>query len=609
MPETGVAPVTVDGNVAGPSTQVSAPVLMATAGATGKERVRSNKKHRHRHHRRPRSSSASGAKKSSSSAPSKKRSKSSGGEGGKSTTATNLVVVPAAPPVFDDAPLVKDDNMAGYVDRHARTVLGVESKVVKVVTPVNQNKLTYEPFIHFRIRSASDEHIRFRQDSLTLMIYATMANQSTADQNKAPDDEVNVARHALNAAASKPFMWMDPSVGATGFFSHLEVLVDNVPINSNLLMGGLWLQYTRVCDIFTNRDSCRLRSNKDLDPTKIANTDFQALREAVLPFSYGKWDSVVGRRIEAKLRGAFPFEFKNEAAASADNLKQPNYYFPPNTTFDFRFHFHPDKFAAVFHPKIASNMTEYFDKTGDASSGYGVGDLKKLDLRFQINQAFLEYDVVKLRSQQSIEYLELMRKGVPAIYRYDVIRGQHVSLPSKQAYVDVAFTIAPFARLLYVMFLPSWGVMPMSASYRRPLSGLSRFPPKCTKLSMVFAGQTPLITSEFERLGFPGEQHHTSHRILYHYLTSHRVWPGTFDELFPNVSDIHPFNQMFYVDLRSSMSDKAEPLNIKASFADSAGTSPEDTHVVVVSVHSTGEVTCRHSGGSGHYDWRWESKY
>jgi hypothetical protein len=29
----------------------------------------------------------------------------------------------------------------------------------------------------------------------------------------------------------------------------------------------------------------------------------------------------------------------------------------------------------------------------------------------------------------------------------------------------------------------------------------------------------------------------------------------------------------------------------------------------VLSVHSTGEVTCRHSGGAGHYDWRWESKY
>jgi len=517
--------------------------------------------------------------------------------------------VPAAPPIYDDAPLVKDDNMAGYVDRHARSVLGVASKVVKMVTPINANKLTYEPFIHFSIRSASDEHIRFRSDSLTLMLYATMKNQNAKNDTKAPTDEVNVDRHALNAAKSKPFMWMDPSVGATGFFSHVEVLIDNVPVNSNQLLGGLWLQYTRVCDVFTSRDSNRLRSNKDLNIVNIDKPDYQPLRDAVLPFSYGGWDSTTGRRVEAKLRGAFPFEFKNEAATSADNLKEPNYYFPPNTTFDFRFHFHPDKFAAVFHPTVASNMSEYFDKTGDASTGYGIGDLAKYDLRFQIAQAFLEYDSVKLRSQQSIEYLEMMSRGIPAVYRYDVVRGQHVTMPAGQAYVDLTFTVAPFARLLYVMFVPSWGVMPMSASYRRPLSGLSRFPPKCTKFSMLLAGQTPLIASEFERLGFPGEQHHSTHRILYHYLKAHRVWQGTFDELFPPVSDIHPFNQMFYVDLRSSMSDKAEPLSIKATFADSKGTSPSDTQVVVLSVHSTGEVTCRHSGGPGHYDWRWESKY
>jgi hypothetical protein len=158
------------------------------------------------------------------------------------------------------------------------------------------------------------------------------------------------------------------------------------------------------------------------------------------------------------------------------------------------------------------------------------------------------------------------------------------------------------------MFIPSWGVMPMP-TYRRPLSGLSQFPKKCTKLSAVFAGQRSLITNEFERFGFPGEQHHSTQRILYHYLKNHRVWSGDFDELFPPTSDIEPFNQMLYVDLRDSMSDKAEPLHIQATFSEAPYTSPKDTHIVVLSVHSTGEVTCRHSGGAGHYDWRWESKY
>ena len=56
------------------------------------------------------------------------------------------------------------------------------------------------------------------------------------------------------------------------------------------------------------------------------------------------------------------------------------------------------------------------------------------------------------------------------------------------------------------------------------------------------------------------------------------------------------------------MSDKAELLNVRASFA-TGKSSPQNTQIAVISVHSTGEVTCRHGGGASHYDWRWEVKY
>jgi len=474
--------------------------------------------------------------------------------------------------------------------------------------PINAAKIAQSSYIHFQIRSANDEHIRFRRDSLNLMIFATMKNPkpeaAAENANQAVKDTAR--RHALNARSLEPFMFIDPSVSATSFFSHVEVLIDNVPINSSFLMGGLWLQYVRSCEIFNNKDRTRLRSNKDLDTSQMSSSTHQALRDAVNPFSYGSWDSTVGRRIDANLRGVFPFEFKNEAAASADNLKEPNYTFPPNTTFDFRFHFHSDKFSAVFLPPVAGNMSEYFRKRG-SDTGYGVASSDKYDIRYQVSNAYLEYESFVLRPQHSIEYLELMKKGLTATYRYDVVRGQHLSLPPSQAYVDLAFTIAPFARLLYVMFLPDWAVMHMPAT-RRPLSGFSRFPEKCSNLSMLFAGQQPLITNDFARLGFTGEQHHSSQRVLYHYLMQQRVWSGTFEELFPGSSDVLPFNQMLYVDLRENMSSKAENLNIRMTFSEGSS-SPSDNQVVVLSVHSTGEVTCRHAGSMGHYDWRWESKY
>ena len=605
-----------------PALQVAGPVLMSTAGATGKEVVkaptakdRSSRHGRRRHqhhqhqHKRHRTVSSSGTPRATK----PRRSKSTGGNGGP-TSASNVVLVPAAPPLFDDAPLVKDDNMAGYVDRQIRTVLGVEQRVIKMVNPFNQSKLTYEPYLHFKIRSSSDEHIRFRRNALTLLFFASYANPSAKAKEQGADQakEESSKRHALRANKNLPFMWMDPSVGATGFFSHVEVLIDNVPVTSNQLMGGLWLQYARSCEVFSNKDNTRLKTHKELSVTDDLDKPWKrAIREAVAPFSYSAWNSTTGRRIEANLRGSFPFEFKNEAAASADNMKEPNYYFPPNTTFDFRFHFHPDKFAAVFHPTIAGNMAEYFEKRAAAEGApadpaFGVGEFETKEIRYQIAQAFLEYESVVLRPEQKLKYLELMRKGVPAVYRYDVVRGQHVSLPSSQAYVDLPFTIAPYARLLFILFLPDWSVVSMPV-LRRPLAALSRFPENCSKLSMLFAGQTPLITSEFERLGFTGEQHHSTQRVLYHYLKEHRVWSGDFEELFPGDSSTYPFNQMLYVDLRENMSSTAETLNMRMTFSEK--TSPADRQVVVLSVHSTGEVTCRHAGGPNHYDWRWESKY
>ena len=602
------------------TTEVSGPVLLATSGATGKETISKSRSHAHRHkrshsrkkHHGHRSRSSGTAAAAASSSPAKKRIRksrsSSAAVDASSTTNSNIVAVPAAPPLFDDAPLVTDDNLAGYVDRKARTILGVKSRVTKMAQPINSSKISQSTYIHFQIRSANDEHIRFRRDSLNLMVFASMKNQTSTPipENANQAVKETARRHALNALGAAPFMFIDPSVSATSFFSHVEVLIDNVPINSSFLMGGLWLQYVRACEIFNNKDRPRLRSNKDLDSAKLSDSTHQVLRDAVNPFSYGSWDSTVGRRIDANLRGVFPFEFKNEAAASADNLKEPNYTFPPNTTFDFRFHFHSDKFAAVFLPPVAGNMSEYFRKRG-VDVGYGVASADKYDIRYQVSGAYLEYESFILRPQHSIEYLELMRKGLKATYRYDVVRGQHLSLPANQTYVDLAFTISPFARLLYVMFLPDWAVMIMQAT-RRPLSGFSRFPEKCSNLSMLFAGQQPLITNDFARLGFTGEQHHSSQRVLYHYLMQQRVWSGTFDELFPPASDVLPFNQMLYVDLRENMSSKAENLNIRMTFSE-GNSSPSDNQVVVLSVHSTGEVTCHHAGTMGHYDWRWESKY
>ena len=570
-------------------------VTVPTAGATGRERVGKKRSRRHGH----------GGHHGSS----KKKRRSDGGGGGGSTDRvkinSNVVAVPAAPPLFDTHPMTNEENMAGYADRVARSIIGAENCQTLTALPSNQNRLTHESFIHFRVQSSSDQHIRFRPDSLTIVFYATRLNP-TPDAQAAKTTEKGAERHALLARSSKPFMYLDPSVMGTSFFSHVETLVDNVPVGSNGLLGNLLIQYVRVSEIFNANPRPHFSTSDDLKTDLLGKAGGEALDLGTSAFDYGTWDSKTGVRIECRLRGQFPFDFKNEAAASSDNLKEPNYYFPPGTTFDFRFHYHPDKFAAVFHSKISENMSEYFTARGTAAEGFGVSDYSAEDIRFQIAEANLEYDVIELRAAQQLDYLDKMKTHA-AIYRYDVVRGQHVSLPAGQTYVDIAFTIPPWARMVYVMFLRDWATFYMPA-YRRPISGFSMFPENCSKMELVLSNRNRLITPHLDRLGFNGEQVQQGKRVVYNYYKNHRTYAGTFDQLFPRSSATIPFNQILLSDLRDQMSDKAELLNVRASFA-TGKSSPQNTQIAVISVHSTGEVTCRHGGGASHYDWRWEVKY
>ena len=92
-------------------------VTVPTAGATGRERVGKKRSRRHGH----------GGHHGSS----KKKRRSDGGGGGGSTDRvkinSNVVAVPAAPPLFDTHPMTNEENMAGYADRVARSIIGAEN--------------------------------------------------------------------------------------------------------------------------------------------------------------------------------------------------------------------------------------------------------------------------------------------------------------------------------------------------------------------------------------------------------------------------------------------------------------------------------------------------
>lgn len=565
---------------------VKEPVLLATAGALGTEKagVRKKKKHSHRSHKRHK--------------------KEKQDRGGKRTTKNSaIVVVPPAPPVFDSAPLTEQSNLAGFVDSQIRSMLGVNSKTLKAVNPLHQQQLTTESYISFHIKSTRDEYIRFKPDSLSIVLYGSYKNPVAIPDGTDPKTEAGAKRHSLRSKKGLPFMFMDPSVMATGLFSRVETLIDNVPVNSNSSLGNLLLQYTRACDVFRHDAKGHLKKKSEMTyPTE--NTDPPltfSMEKGCSAFDYFTWNNPRGNRITANLRGIFPFDCKNTTVASIENLKEPNYYFPPDTNFEFRLHYHPNKFASIFHPDLANGISEYFNPDADVSSSADQ------EIAYVIQEATLEYESVVLKPESHRIYLERFRAGGSAVYHYDVVRCQHVGLLQDVSTTDTVFTIMPFARLLYIMFMPDWAVLPM-AGLNRPLSGFSRFPLGCTRMSVTLGAGPPLLTEAFERLGFPGECHQLSKHFLYNHFVSHHVTPDSFDDFFPADSEDIPLNQCIWVNLRDRMSDKAELLNIKCDFG-GGKTSPARMQVVVMSVHPTGQVTCTHAGGEGNFDWRWEMKY
>lgn len=78
-----------------------------------------------------------------------------------------------------------------------------------------------------------------------------------------------------------------------------------------------------------------------------------------------------------------------------------------------------------------------------------------------------------------------------------------------------------------------------------------------------------------------------------------------FEELFPRGGLKKSLNQFLCFDLKAYMSTKTETLTLECDFAGPLA-SPANRHVLLFSIHPSGEATCR-SGGP-HRDWIWEFK-
>jgi len=492
-----------------------------------------------------------------------------------------------------DASLPEAFNLAGRPDILMRTS-GIKKHTTRTFSCRRVGNLAAEPVLYFTVRSSKNEFVRFSSTSLSLVVYGTYNNPARRRVDAIGANPENTAEvHALRARLGQPRLWLDPSIMGTSFIDKVEVTVDNVPVPTNSCTGQYLQHYVRCCRVMNARPGPHFTKTSQW-AYPLGGQLSEPLRVGSSPFHYNAWDSTMGIRVPVYLDGVFPFSFKNRTQESIEKVKQPNLFFPPDTTFEFKVTMRRSKMEALFNNEI--NALNYFDR--DAVVG-----LLDNNIRFTFQEATVQVESAELTPALHIDTMTkfFSDKG-RAHYDYSIPRIQKQSLAAGQSFTENSFQVLPYARIAYVLFVVDHQVTVMEHT-RRPLSGFSRFPANCTKLSVGFQGDNKLITESFERFGFSGETSQITKAIYYQYLKDNHMTADAFGDFFPLDPDDTALNQLFCLELKNHMSANTENLVVQCEFAAGA-TSPEHLQILLITVHPNGLAICR--SGSTNYSWIWE---
>ncbi len=490
----------------------------------------------------------------------------------------------------DKTPPLPGFNLAGRPESLKKKDGGLKRNEIKSVGPYHTTNVNTDTYWHFVIRSSKNEWIRFKTDSISILLFGSYNNPNRIAADPLP--ETAAERHSLRAGQNAPGMFLDPSVLGTGFVDRVDVSINNVPVPTNSAVGKLLLHYVRMARVFNTKSGPVLTKNTSVDfPAGGRAALKEPMSTATKAFDYFTWNSDTGQRVPIFLDGIFPFDFKNRTIESIDKQKEHNLFFPPDTEISIKVHVHPGKLEAVFHDEV--RMANYFATNANADRPTG-------HLRLTIQEVTLEYESAELMASEHVKALKQYIDGGLGIYDYDIVRGQNQPLSANSSFTVTSFQVMPQARLAYILFLPDHATFVQEAT-RKPLSALSRFPQNSAKLAIEFAGEKNIITPFFENFGHANENHQISKKIYYDYLVRNNMTSAKFDDFFPRSATEVSFIQCFVLDLKNHMSEKTELLNITSTY--SGGQSPANHQIVCITVHPNGRATCRSAGTA--FEWIW----
>ena len=291
--------------------------------------------------------------------------------------------------------------------------------------------------------------------------------------------------------------------------------------------------------------------------------------------------------------GIWPFDHCNRTVESIDQKPEPPLYLPPDSRIEITVELHRSKSVGIFGTGC-NDYNEFFT----------AGNRVATTVTTTVTDVMLEYESCELSTKEHADVIKQYREGNVGNYDYDVVRSQQQPLDAGVAYSIKWFQIQPHCRLVYIMWLPNWGIFSMPAT-NKPIAAWSRFPEHCTKMEIEFAGSANLITAELENFGSNLRNNEISKKIYYDYLTANRMFVGSFDDLFSAEVGSQSLIQILPIDLKHLDSTKTERLSVAMTFA-GANNSPDNIQLLVLSVHPNGRGVC--AADRSVHDWKWEFK-
>ena len=509
-------------------------------------------------------------------------------------------------PAHSDAPKAPPENLAGVPDLQLRGWRGAKEVKQLHVRPWVNSNVNAESSIHFCLHTGAYEWVHVNRDAISLVMWTGQKNatydaaavypQDDADVNRRGQPDLERRTEWKAVRAGDPALMIDPDVGARGFFSRIEVIVNDQLVPTNNCLGTLFTQYPRVMAMFANENSKRRKPHfKLLDDWSfpaggVGMSD--VMTEATKPFSMKRFNDDQGKRIPVPLDGIFPFDLKAAIHQSVEQMLPQVLFIAPSTKLEVKLYFLPTRMECLFHDQVKRD--NYYDTTK------AIGN--PANLRITIQSAVMEYNSVELFPAIHTQLMSEYREKKMAYWNFDIPRGQHQPLQSGSSYIESTFQIYPYCRSLIIAFQPDHATFPQ-AHTKRPLSGWSTFPKGCTKLQVEYAGVS--LGGPFINFGIRGINNELSMRQYYNYLDElHLADNISFEDLFPASETKQSLVQYLVFDVRHLMLDRMQLLRVAMEFA-GQDLSPTGQQIAVYTIHPNGRANVKNESMVG-CEWVWD---